>query len=332
MSEAARWRVLITARSFWDGSPQPLERLERAAVKTLRAPQEGPHSDDALADMLGEIDGIIAGLDHIGPRALARGHPRLKVIARNGVGVDTIDLTTATRLGVVVTNAPGTNTDAVADLVFGLALALARSLVDADRIVREGRWARVLGCELAGKTLGLIGFGQIGRAVARRAAGFTMQVLAADPAVNDTAARALGVRLVPIEQLLQDSDFVSIHVPLLPATRHLIGETQLRWMKPTACLINTARGGVVDETALATALEQGWIAGAACDVFEQEPPVESPLLRAPRLILTPHIGAHTVEAVTRGAVIAVENLLAVLGGRRAPNVVNLEVYRRGPAS
>lgn len=309
-----------------------MERLERAAVEMVRPLQEGPHSDDALAGMLGEVDGIIAGLDHVGLHALGRGHPRLKVIARNGVGVDTIDLTTATRLGVVVTNAPGTNTDAVADLVFGLLLALARRLPDADRTMRESRWARVLGCELAGKTLGLIGFGQIGRAVAGRAAGFTMQVLAADPAVNEATARALGARLVPIEQLLRDSDFVSIHVPLLPATQHLIGETQLREMKPTACLINTARGGVVDETALATALEQGWIAGAACDVFEQEPPVESPLLRAPRLILTPHIGAHTVEAVTRGALMAVENLLAVLGGRRAPNVVNPEVYQRGPTS
>lgn len=326
MLEAARWQVLITVRSFWDAGPQPLDWLQREGVKIVRPPQEGPYGDDALAGMLGEIDGIIAGLDHIGPRALAQGHPRLKVIARNGIGVDTIDLAAATRLGVVVTNAPGTNTEAVADLVVGLMLALARDLVEADRIVREDRWTRVLGWELTGKTLGLIGFGQIGRAVARRAAGFTMRVLAADPAVDEPTAKALGVRLVSLEQVLQDSDVVSIHVPLLPATQHLIGETQLRQMKRTACLINTARGGVVDETALATALQQGWIAGAACDVFEQEPPAGSPLLRAPRLIFTPHIGAHTVEAVTRGALLAVENLLAVLSGRRAPNVVNPEVY------
>lgn len=278
-----------------------------------------------MAELLGDIDGIIAGVDRIGPRSLARGHPRLKVIARNGSGVDGIDLATATRLGIVVTNAPGANAEAVADLVFGLMIAAARHLVELDRTVREGRWTRILGRELHRGTLGLIGLGQVGRAVARRAAGFEMRVLACDPAVGVEAARSLGVTLTSLERLLAEADFVSVHVPLTAETTRLVGEAELRRMKPTAYLINTARGGIVDEGALARALHEGWIAGAACDVFEREPPAGSPLLGAPRLLLTPHIGAHTREAAARGALAAVDNLLAVLQGRPAPNVVNPEV-------
>ncbi len=311
---------------------EPLERLRRAGVDVLQPRIEEPLGEDELAAMLGEIDGLIAGLDHVGPRALTRGHPRLKVIARNGVGVDTIDILTATRLGIIVTNAPGVNTEAVADLVFGLTIALARDLVQADRTVREGRWSRVLGREVYHTTLGLIGLGQIGRAVARRAAGFQMRVLAVDPAVDEAAARALYVQLTSRETVLGDSDIVSVHVPLTSHTRHLIGEAELCRMKPTAYLINTARGDVVDEAALARALREGWIAGAACDVFEHEPPIDSPLLGAPRLILTPHIGAHTWEAVTRGASVAVDNVLAVLNRQPTPNVVNPEVYRDAPGT
>lgn len=331
MPSADRWQVLITVRSFWEGGPEPLARLQQAGVEIVRPAREGPHRDDDLAAMLGEIDGIIAGVDHIGPQALTRGHPRLKVIARNGVGVDTIDIATATHLGIVVTNAPGTNTEAVADLVFALMFSLARHIREVDEMARRGRWARVLGRELFQKTLGVIGFGQIGRAVARRAAGFAMRVLATDPAVDEATASAHRVELTSLERVLEEADFVTVHVPLAPSTRHLIREAELRRMQPSAYLINTARGGVVDEAALARALREGWIAGAACDVFEHEPPTGSPLLEAPRLILTPHIGAHTYEAVTRGALLAVENLLAVRNGRPAPNIVNPEVYRRQPA-
>lgn len=326
-----RWRILITVRSFWEGSPEPSERLAQAGVEIVLPSREGPHDDEAMATMLGEVDGIIAGLDHIGSRALTKGHPRLRVIARNGVGVDTIDLATATRLGVVVTNAPRTNTEAVADLAVGLMLSLARHIPEADANLRQGRLNRVLGRELYGKTLGLIGLGQIGRAVARRAAGFAMRLLATDPAVDEAAAQVLGVHLVTLERALEESDFLSVHVPLTPSTRHLIGEVELRRMRPGAYLINTARGGVIDEAALARALQEGWIAGAACDVFEHAPPTGSPLLHAPGLLVTPHIGAYTYEAVTRGALVAVENLLAVLEGRTAPNVVNPEVSQRQPA-
>lgn len=323
-----RWRVLITARSVVEVGAEPLARLRQAGVEILQTPGERPLRDAELAELVGTIEGIIAGVDQVGPLTLQRGAPRLKVVARNGVGIDTVDVSTATRLGIVVTNAPGANTEAVADLVFGLMIGVTRHLLEADRSVRDGRWVRVLGTEVYGNCLGLVGFGRIAQAVARRAGGFEMRVLAVDTAPDEAAARRLGVQLTSLDAVLAEGDFVSIHVPLAADTRQLIGEPQLRRMKRTTYLINTARGGIVDEAALARALQEGWIAGAACDVFEQEPPVGTPLLAAPRLLLTPHIGAHTTKAAMRGAEVAVENLLTALRGERPPNQVNPEVFGR----
>lgn len=323
-----RWQVLITARSVVEVGAEPLARLRQAGVEIIQTSGERPLRDAELAELVGAIDGIIAGVDQVGPLTLQRAVPRLKVVARNGVGIDTVDVSTATHLGIVVTNAPGVNTEGVADLVFGLMIGVARHLVEADRSVRDSQWVRVLGTELYGRCLGLVGFGRIAQAVARRAGGFEMRVLAVDTAPDEAVARRLGVQLTSLDAVLAEGDFVSIHVPLAADTRQLIGEPQLRRMRPTAYLINTARGGIVDETALARALQEGWIAGAACDVFEQEPPVGSPLLAAPRLLLTPHIGAHTTEAAMRGAEVAVENLLTALRGERPPNEVNPEVFGR----
>lgn len=323
-----RWQVLITARSVVEVGAEPLARLRQAGVEIIQTSGERPLRDAELAELVGAIDGIIAGVDQVGPLTLQRAVPRLKVVARNGVGIDTVDVSTATHLGIVVTNAPGVNTEGVADLVFGLMIGVARHLVEADRSVRDSQWVRVLGTELYGRCLGLVGFGRIAQAVARRAGGFEMRVLAVDTAPDEAAARRLGVQLTSLDAVLAEGDFVSIHVPLAADTRQLIGEPQLRRMRPTAYLINTARGGIVDEAALARALQGGWIAGAACDVFEQEPPVGSPLLAAPRLLLTPHIGAHTTEAAMRGAEVAVENLLTALRGERPPNEVNPEVFGR----
>lgn len=323
-----RWQVLITARSVVEVGAEPLARLRQAGVEIIQTSGERPLRDAELAELVGAIDGIIAGVDQVGPLTLQRAVPRLKVVARNGVGIDTVDVSTATHLGIVVTNAPGVNTEGVADLVFGLMIGVARHLVEADRSVRDSQWVRVLGTELYGRCLGLVGFGRIAQAVARRAGGFEMRVLAVDTAPDEAVARRLGVQLTSLDAVLAEGDFVSIHVPLAADTRQLIGEPQLRRMRPTAYLINTARGGIVDEAALARALQEGWIAGAACDVFEQEPPVGSPLLAAPRLLLTPHIGAHTTEAAMRGAEVAVENLLTALRGERPPNEVNPEVFGR----
>jgi len=239
--------------------------------------------------------------------------PDLKAIANMAVGTDNIDLEAAAERGIPIGNTPDVLTDATADLAFALLLALARHIPQSAAQVREGRWrtwepAAGLGADLAGATLGIVGRGRIGDAVVRRAEGFGMQVLA--------SSRRSGV---PLAELLERADFVSLHCPLTPATRHLIGTDALARMKPTAYLVNTARGGVVDQAALRLALIAGEIAGAALDVTDPEPlPADDPLLEAPNLLVVPHVGSATVRTRERMAEMAVENLLAALAGRPMP--------------
>lgn len=323
-----RWRVLVTSQSFFEAAPEAARMLEEAGVHLVRLSVDRPLQDEELARWVGDVDGIIAGVDRVGRATLQRGVPRLRVIARTGVGVDSIDLAAATELGVVVTNTPSANAESVAELTIGLVIALARGILEADAAVRAGSWTRRLGRELHGKCLGVVGFGRIGQEVARRALAFGMRVVAFDPLVGAGVAASMGVRLEGFLCVVQEADFLTLHVPLLPETRHLIDEAVLRRMKPTAYLINTARGGLVDEAALARALREGWIAGAACDVFEEEPPLRSPLLDVPHVLLTPHIGGHTQEAAARMAWMAAKNLLAVLLGERPPHPVNLQVLER----
>ena len=322
------WRVLITSTTLSEAAPESVRALQGAGIEVVFTAAGRRLEDHELASLVGEVDGIIAGVDRIGPRSLAAGLPRLKVIARYGVGCDSIDVVTATELGIVVTNTPDANSASVADLVFGLMLVLARHIVEADRAIREGRWGRFLGCELLGKRLGVIGFGGAGKAVASRAGGFGLDVFAFDTVWDEHASRELGVRLSSLEAILEECDFVSLHVPDRPETHHLIGELELKRMKSTAYLINTSRGGIVDERVLVRALREGWIRGAALDVFEREPASDPEILTAPNLLLTPHLGACTSEAGARMGRMAVENLLAVLQGHRPPHVVNPGVYAR----
>lgn len=255
--------------------------------------------DHELARRLEDADALIVRSGVRVTRQLISGAHRLRVIGRAGVGVDNIDVDAATERGIAVLNAPAGNTVSAAELTFALMLALARRLVAADRSIRDGQWARsrLAGVELQGKTLGLVGAGRIGGEVAKRARAFGLHVLACDPYLSAERAEALGVQRVSLDELLERADIVSLHVPLTASTRGLIGEAQLQRMKRTAFLINTSRGGVVDEPALVRALEQGRIAGAALDVFAEEPlPAESPLRGAPNLLLMPHLGASTREA------------------------------------
>lgn len=319
------WRVLATPRSFFEEGREGYKLLETAGVEVIPSPADRPLQDEELAALLGQVDGLVVGVDRVGRRSLQAGRPRLRVVARNGIGVDTVDVQAATELGVVVTNAPSVNADSVADFAFALLLALVRRVPEADRAVRAGAWPRLVGVELRGKYLGIVGFGRIGQRVAERARGFGLRVVAYDPQPDLAAAGELGVELVEFPRLLEEADFVSLHLPLLPETRHLLGEAQLRRMKSTSYLVNTARGGVVDEAALARALREGWIAGAACDVFEEEPPRTSPLLDAPNLLLSPHMASHTREAIARASRVAAECVLAVLRGEVPPHVVNPEV-------
>ena len=248
----------------------------------------------------------------------------LKVIGRAGVGVDNIDVEAATRCGIVVVNAPAGNTVSAAEHTMALMLSLARHVPQADAEMRKGVWARskLIGTELRNKVLGIVGLGNIGSQVAVRAQSFEMRTIAYDPFVSADYARTFKVTLVSLEELLKQSDFITLHVPLSQATRNLIGPAELEIVKPTACIINCARGGVVDEDAVAAALHDGTLAGAAFDVFSEEPPRGSPLIAAPRSVLTPHLGASTVEAQTSVSVDIADQVIAVLEGRMSKYAVN----------
>jgi len=248
----------------------------------------------------------------------------LQVVGRAGVGVDNIDLETATRRGVAVVNAPTGNILAVAEHTLALLLALARHIPQADASLKRGEWRRrdFMGVQVRGKTLGIVGLGRVGTEVARRAQALGMRVLAYDPFVSPERAGRLGVELAPLERVLAEADFLTVHTPLTEGTRNLIGRKELARMKRGAYLINTARGGVVDEQALLQALEEGHLAGAGLDVFAQEPPGATPLVTHPRVVATPHLGASTVEAQAEVAREVVEQVLAVLRGQPAPFTVN----------
>jgi glyoxylate reductase len=262
------------------------------------------------------VDALLCLLtDRVDAQLLERGD-RLKIVANMAVGTDNIDLAAARRLGIPVSNTPEVLTEATADLAFGLLLAAARRLVWGDRLVREGGfsgWSPLLGLgmDLVGRTLGIVGAGRIGRAVAARANGFRMEVL-----LNDKNEG------VPLAELLERSDFVSLHVPLTPETHHLIGERELRRMCPHAVLVNTARGPIIDECALVRALQEGWIAAAGLDVFENEPELAPGLADLPNVVLAPHLGSATVGTRNRMAEIAAQNVVAALEGKPIPNLVS----------
>jgi len=258
-------------------------------------------------------------LDRIDAAALAR-MPDVRVVANCAVGVDNIDVATATRRGVVVTNTPDVLTEATAELAFALVLAAARRLGEGERLVRSGQWTgwaldQLLGVQLAGKTLGIVGYGRIGQAMARRALGFGMRVI--------HTGRNEGV---PVDELFATADVVSLHCPLTPETKHLVNAQRLRMMKSTAILVNTARGGCVDESALIEALTAGRIFAAALDVYANEPAIDPRLLACPRLVLAPHIGSATTQTRTAMAQLCADAVIAVLSGRRPTNVVNPEVW------
>jgi glyoxylate reductase len=291
------------------------------AIDRLRAehdveawPGTEPPPPDDLRAHAREAEGLLTMLTERVDEALLDAAPKLRAIANMAVGTDNIDLGAAAARGIPVGATPGVLTDTTADLAFALLLAAARRLPEGEREVRDGRWApwqpaHNLGADVTGATLGIVGWGRIGQAVARRAEGFGMEIL--------HSSRTSGI---PLDELLRRADFVSLHTPLTPATRHLIDADALARMKPTAFLVNTARGPVVDQAALKGALEHGTIAGAALDVTDPEPlPGDDPLLDAPNLLVVPHIGSATVRTRERMAAMAVENLLAALDGREMPH-------------
>jgi len=323
-TRAARPSILISR-----ALPDPAVEAARARADVDVHTGDRPLTRAELVARLQGRGGLVCQItDTVDGEVLAAA-PGLRVVSNVAVGFNNVDVAAATRRGVLVTNTPDVLTETTADFAWTLMMATARRLVEADRYVRDGRFTQweymvLVGGDVHGKTLGVIGLGRIGRAVARRAAGFDMRVLYVDDAVPVPPA-GLAATPTDLPTLLRESDFVTIHTPLLPETRHLIDAAALASMKRTAYLINASRGPVVDEAALARALAEGQIAGAGLDVYEDEPRVHPGLIGLPNVVLAPHIGSASHETRVRMAMLAVDNCLAALEGRTPPSPVNPEV-------
>ena len=325
----SRAKVFITRR-LPDVDLRHLHQI--AEVETWTEKQPPPYS--ILLDKVKQVDGLLCLLTDSVDRKLLETGTSLKVISQMAVGYDNIDIVAATAKGIPVGNTPGVLTDATADLAWALLMAAARRIVEAERFVRDGQWQTweptlLLGADLVGSTLGIVGLGRIGQAVARRARGFEMKVLYYSRHRQELALeRSLGVEYAELETLLSKSDFVTLHASLSTETSGLISDRSLELMKSSAILINTARGAMVDQQALYRALTNKGIAGAALDVTEPEPiPFNSPLLKLDNVIITPHIGSASYRTRTKMAQMAVNNLIAGLEAKRLPNCVNHEVYQ-----
>ena len=317
-------KALVSSRSFANIVPVGEEMLTGAGFEVRRiGPEERPLDAARMEAIVTREnpDVIISGAEPVTSGVLAASKT-LRMVMKHGVGVDNIDLDAATSLGIVVANAPGTNTEAVADWVIGVMLALQRGICAASHSTRAGKWGRFVGRELGAMTVGVIGSGRVGAEVIKRLQGFGAAVLAYDVVPNDELMSKYGVRYVSLDELLGTSDLVTLHVPLMERTRKMIGETELSRMKETAYLINAARGELVDEEALYESLKAGRIAGAALDVYSTEPPSASPLIKLGNVLATPHIAAYTYEAMECMDRMCAQTILAIFAGKRPRNLLN----------
>jgi glyoxylate reductase len=323
-----KWNVFVTREIPGAG----IDLLRENGCTVDVNPQDRSLTREELVTAGAGRDGLLAMItDTLDREALER-MKSVRVLSNCGAGFNHIDLAAANRMGILVTNTPGVLTDATADLTWALIFAVSRRIIEADRFTRQGlfkEWHPMafLGGDLTGKTLGIVGAGRIGRAVALRSAGFGMTVLYTDGSAVSELESGVGARRVGLDELLRLSDFVSLHVPLTQETRRLINGRALEIMKRSAYLINTSRGPVVDEKALAEALSSGRIAGAGLDVYENEPEIEPGLLRLDNVVLLPHIGSATLETRTRMSVMAAENLLEGLAGKKPRHLVNPEAWK-----
>jgi D-3-phosphoglycerate dehydrogenase len=321
-------KIAVTPVALCQGENPVLEALrERGYTPVVHAGLKPPTPEELRRYLEGAV-GMIAGMEPV-PAPVIEGAADLRVISRFGVGYDNVDVAAATRRGIVVTYIPDAMVDAVADLTMGLMLAAARRIPEFDRGMKAGEWPRYPAFDVCRKTLGIWGTGRIGLAVAERARGFRMTLLGHDPAPNPRFVEELGGDYVERDEMLSRADFVTLHLPLTPATERVVTADVLARMKATAFLVNAARGGLVDEDALHDALTGGRLGGYATDVFRKEPPEHHPLWLLPNVVATPHVASYTDGAVTRMARAALGNLLMVLDGERPQFVVNPEVYKRG---
>ncbi|MCJ7699704.1 D-glycerate dehydrogenase [Candidatus Bathyarchaeota archaeon] len=297
-------------------------------------PEYAPPPKKTIIEKAKNVDALATLLSDKIDAEVFNAAPRLKIVSQLAVGYDNIDITEATKRGIYVTNTPEVLTDTTADFAWALLMALARRVVEADKYVRTGQWKvgwhpdMMTGRDIYNATIGVVGAGRIGYAVAKRATGFSMKILFYDVVPRPEIEKDFGAKKVDLDTLLKESDFVSIHVPLMKETQHLINEQKLKLMKKTAYLINNSRGPVVDEKALYKALKEGWIAGAGLDVFEQEPtPADNPLLKLDNVAVAPHISSASIETRAKMGEMVAENLVAFFEGKKPPNLLNADVMK-----
>lgn len=323
-------KVLVASRSFGKVVNTGSEMLEKRGFEVCAIPDtERPLNEDRLMRRLGAENpyALIVGAESISSKVLDATKD-LKIVSKHGVGLDNIDTKAATKRGIVVTYTPGTNAQSVADFTVGLMLAMCRKICPANQSTKGGKWEKFVGRELWGKTIGVVGTGNIGREVIKRMSGFETDIVAYDIEPDEAFAAKYGVKYVPLHELLRSADYVTIHVPLTKDTENLISSKELNLMKKTAYLLNTSRGKIVDERALYECLRTEAIAGAALDVFSVEPPLDRELLKPDNVIATPHIGAYTLEAMERMDVLCAQGILELSEGKLPKYAVNREAITR----
>lgn len=322
-------RIFVTRKIMEEG----IRLLREKGFHVEVSPHDRPLTREELLEGIKDKDAVITQLVDKVDKEFFEIEKNIKIVANYAVGYDNIDLEEATKRGIYITNTPGVLTNATAELAWTLLFATARRVIPADKFMRSGQykgWGPMLflGKEISGKTLGVIGMGRIGYAFAKMSKGFNMKVLYYDLVRNENAEKEIPAQFVDLDTLLKESDFISIHVPLTPETKHLISERELRLMKKSAILINTARGPIVDEKALVKALKEGWIWGAGLDVYEREPEFEPELAELENVVMLPHIGSATEEARRRMSILCAENIIDYFEGRIPRTLVNKEVLNK----
>ncbi len=314
-------KVLITPTSLQEHSKsEVLKKLKDSSLELVFNPKGRPLEEDELIPLLKDCDGYIAGLDFITEKVLKE-CKKLRVISRYGAGYDRVDMVAAKKYGVTITNTPGVNAQAVGELAFALMISVARRIPYLNCMTKEGEWARSTGMEMKGKTLGILGLGAIGKVLAKCAMGCGMKVIAYDPYIDENYCKDQGIEPVTMDEVISRSHIISIHIPLNKETKHLIGSEAIEKMMDGVIIINTSRGGIIDEDAAYKGLKTGKIGGLGLDAFEEEPPGKLPLFEFPNVVTTPHTGAHTKEATELMAARAVENLMKILNGEDCAYIV-----------
>lgn len=322
LKQKKQLKILVTPTSMQPGKDSDaLKRLSGYCNNLVFNPTGKPLEGEILIGLLKDCDGYLAGLDSVTKEVL-ESCPKLKAVSRYGAGYDRVDTAAARTLGISVSNTPGANAQAVAELTFGMLLSLARNIPHLHEETRNGKWSRSTGTELFGKTIGILGLGAIGKRLAKCCEGFDMKILAYDPYIQQDYCSKNGILPVSLDILLRESDFITLHLPLNDTTYHMIDAEAIEKMKPSAILVNASRGGIIDEAAAYRALTNQKLGGLGLDAFEKEPPEVSPLFQLSNVIVTPHAGAHTREATQAMGNMAVENLIQMLEGDACEYIVN----------